>query len=785
MNEIAHPEVPLNFDIGQPVPRSEDRRLLTGGGEYTDDTNLERQAYACFVRSQVAHGDIRSIDTSAAAAMPGVLAIYTGEDLRRDGIGNIPSALPLKNRDGSPYIVPPRTGLAIGRVRHVGEPIAVAIAETAAQAQEAAEAVIVDIAPLPVVIEAEDGVKDGAPQLHEQAPRNVCLDFFVGDDEAVDAAFAKAAHVTKIRIDSTRMVVNAMEPRAVISDYDAKTGRFTLYMPSQGVMGPKATMARAIFKVEPDRVRVVSNDVGGSFGMKGAAFVEAVSVLYAARRLGRPVKWTADRAESFVADAQGRDSVIHAELALDADGTFLALRVRGVGNCGAYLTAMGPAPMTNVICNNIVSVYRTPLFSYNPRAVFTNTVPTGPYRGAGRPESKYIMEQLIDRAARETGIDRVEIRRRNLIPPDAFPWKAPNRQTYDSGEFEAIMDAALERAGWDSFEKRRAESAANGRLRGRSVTMYLENTGAAGELADIRFRADGTVALITGAKDMGTSHRTPFAQILSEKLGVPYEAIEVIQNDSDLMSPGASGSGGSKTLVGAGNAIVDVSALIVETGRKAASWALEAAEEDIEFARGVFTVAGTDRAIDIMTLASRLREAGASVPDGVPATLDSKAVHDASPASYPNGCHVCEVEIDPETGVTRIVRYVVVDDFGVVINPLVVEGQVQGGIVQGAGQVLMERTVYDGSGQLLTGSYMDYAMPRADDMCAIDFSTRNVPCATNPLGVKGCGEAGNGGAMAAVMNAIVDALSERGVTELDAPASPYRVWQALRNQSPA
>jgi carbon-monoxide dehydrogenase large subunit len=772
-------DMPLNFGIGQPVTRTEDPRHLTGGGDYTDDTNIDGQAYARFVRSQIAHGTLKSVDISAASSMPGVLAIYTGADLRADDIGNIPSGLPLKNRDGSPYIVPPRTGLAVDRVRHVGEPIAIVIAETAAQAQEAAEAVTADIDPLPVVTDSEEAVKDGAPLLHEEAPRNVCLDFFVGDDDAIEKAFAEAAHVTKMRIDNTRIVVNAMEPRSVIGEYDADTERFTVHMPTQGVMGVRGAMANAIFKVKPEQVRVLSNDVGGSFGMKGAAFVEPISVLYAARKLGRAVKWTADRSESFLSDHQGRDSVIYAELALSADGDFLGLKVTGVGNCGAYLTAMGPAPMTNVICRNIISVYKTPAFSYATKAVFTNTVPTGPYRGAGRPESKYIMEQLVDKAAREMGIDRVELRRRNLIAPDAFPYKAPNGQTYDCGEFEAIMDETLRRADWAGFDSRKAASAAKGKLRGASITNYLENTGAAGELADIRFREDGTVALVTGAKDMGTSHRTPFAQILHELLGVPYEAIEVIQNDSDEMSPGASGSGGSKTLLGAGNAIADCAAIIAEKGKAAAGHILEAAVEDIEFANGNFTVAGTDKTINIMDLAQQLREAG-ELPEGVPDSLDDKAVHDSSPSSFPNGCHVCEVEIEPETGVIEIVKYLVVDDFGVVINPLVVEGQVHGGIMQGVGQILVERTIYDDDGQLVTGSYMDYCMPRADDICNIEFSTRNVPCVTNPLGVKGCGEAGNGGSMPAVMNAILHALEEKGITELDAPATPHRVWEALQ-----
>ena len=773
-------DMPLNFGIGQPVLRSEDPRLLTGGGNYTDDYSADGQAYARFVRSQVANGPINAIDISAAAAMPGVLAIYTAEDLRADGIGDIPSNMPMKNRDGSPYYVPPRCGMAEGRVRHVGEIIAVVIAETAALAEEAAEAVIVDISPEKAAVEAWDAVKDGAAQVWDAAKNNVCLDFFIGNQEECDAAFEKADHVTSISVLSTRMVVNAMEPRAVVAEYDAGADKFTVTLPTQGVMGMRAQLAKAVFKTDLENVRVLSNDVGGSFGMKGACLAEPVAVMYAARKLNRPVKWTASRTESFLSDQQGRDSLIDAELAMDKEGNFLGLRVGGVGNMGAYSTAMGPGPVTGVISRNIVSVYKTPAFAYGTRAVFSNTVPTGPYRGAGRPESKYILEQLIDKAARETGIDRVEIRRRNMIPPNGFPWKAPNGQEYDSGEFEALMEECLKQSDWDGFEARREEAAKRGKLRGIAIAPYLENTGAAGELCDVRFREDGTIALITGAKDMGTSHRTPFAQILAEKLGVPYELIEIIQNDSELMSPGASGSGGSKTLLGAGNAINDCAIKIADKGKAAAAHYLEAASEDIEFANGTYTVAGTDRTIGIMELAERLR-GETNLPEGVPATLDDKAVHDSSPSSFPNGCHVCEVEIDPETGVTEIVRYTVVDDFGLVINPLVVEGQVQGGIMQGIGQVMMENTVYDDDGQLVTGSYMDYCMPRADDLCDIAFSTRNVPATTNPLGVKGCGEAGNGGSMAASMCAILHALEPVGVTELDAPATPARIWQAIQD----
>ena len=773
----------LKFAVGQPVLRTEDPRLLTGGGRFTDDVNLPGQAQARFVRSRIAHGEIRAIHTTAAAAMPGVLAIFTGADLAADGIGTIPSTLPLKNRDGSPYIVPPRPALATGRVRHVGEAIAIVVAESAALAEDAVEAVVVELDPLPVVIDAEDAAEAGAPQLWDEVPGNVCLDYFVGDEGLAEAAFAEAAHVSKIRIDNTRMVVNAMEPRAVVGQYDVRAEKFTLHMPTQGVTGARDTLAKAIFHVAPEKMRVISGDVGGSFGMKGSAFVEPIAVLYAARKLGRPVKWTAERTESFVADHQGRASVMDAALALDADGNFLALRVTGFGNLGAFVTAMGAAPATGVISRNIISVYKTPVLSYGVKAVFSNTVPTGPYRGAGRPESKYIVERLIDQAARETGIDRVALRRRNLIPPDAFPWQAPNGQTYDSGEFEAILDEALEKADWAGFETRRATAAARGRLRGIGISCYLENTAPSGELADIRFEADGTVTLITGTRDLGTGHATPFAQILCGRLGVPFEAIRLIQDDSDAMSPGASGSGGSKSLLGTGNAILDCSDAIIETGRAAAAHVLETATEDIVFTVGAgggsFSVAGTDRAIGIMELAASLRGRG-DLPEGVPPSLDTKATHASSPSSFPNGCHVCEVEIDPETGVTEILRYTVVDDFGVVINPPIVAGQVHGGIAQGIGQIMLERTVYDDDGQLITGSWLDYAMPRADDLVSIDFSTHNVRCVTNPLGIKGCGEAGNGGAMPAVMNAVLDALAPVGVTDMDAPATPHRVWQAIR-----
>ena len=767
---------PRAFGIGQPVRRSEDPRLLSGRGRYTDDVDAPGQAHAHFVRSPVAHGVVARLDAGAARAMPGVLGVFTGEDLRAEGLGDIPCPVALRNRDGAAPAIPPRPALAIGRVRHVGDPVAVVVAETRDRAKDAAEAVVLEVDGLPAVTDVDAAVAPGAPQVWDSAPGNVFLDFHTGDEEAVEAAVAGARHVVRIRLDNTRMVVNAMEPRAVVARYDAGEEKFTLHVGSQGVTGYRATLANAVFRLPPEKIRVVSDDVGGSFGMKSAAFNEAVCALFAARRLGRSVKWCADRAESFLSDHQGRAMRVDLALALDAEGRFLALEVDALGDMGAYLTAMGPWPVTNVVSRNIVSVYRTPLISYSARCVFTNTVPTGPYRGAGRPDSKFFIETLIDKAARETGIDRIALRRRNLVRPEAMPYETPVGLVYDSGEFEAVLDEAVARADMAGFAGRRARSEAAGRMRGLGVTPYLETTAPPGsELADIRFERDGTVTLVTGTRDFGMGHATPFAQVLVDRLGVPFEAVRLVQNDSDMMSDGAGGSGGSRSLIASGGAIVEASARIVARGREAAARALEAAVEDISFADGRFTVVGTDRSIGIMELAAEAhRRADPAL------ALDARVNHATSPISFPNGCHVCEVEIDPETGEAAIDRYTVVDDFGTVINPLVVEGQVHGGIVQGIGQVLMENTVYDGDGQLLTGSWMDYAMPRADHVSAVDFTTRPVPCRTNPLGAKGCGEAGNGGSYPAVACAVLDALGCRGVRQIALPASPHRIWRALR-----
>ncbi|MEC7491142.1 MAG: xanthine dehydrogenase family protein molybdopterin-binding subunit [Pseudomonadota bacterium] len=768
------------FGIGQPVLRSEDPKLLMGRGEYTDDYNAAGQAYAFFLRSPVAHGKIRKLNVEDALAIPGILAIHTGEDLRADKVKDIPCPIAVKSRDGSDAVVPPRPALAVDCVKHVGDPVAAVIAETAAAARDALEKIELEIDPLPSVTDPVVAEKEGAPQVWEMAPGNTCLDYHWGDDNAVQNAFEEAYHVTRIELTNTRVIVSAMEPRATVAEYEEETDKFTLHVGTQGVSGYRNAMANML-GTDAERMRIISREVGGSFGMKGSAFNEAVVVLHAARKLSRPVKWTADRAESFLSDHHGRAMTFKLGLALDTDGNFLALRVDGVGDMGAYLTAMGPWPPTMVTSRNIISLYKTPAISFNTKCIFTNTVPTGPYRGAGRPESKFFLERLIDKAAEEMGMNRIDIRRRNMISADKLPHTTPVDLTYDSGEFETILDLCLERADYEGYAGRKQLSEAAGRLRGVGIAPYLETTAGPGtELADIRFEADGTVTLVTGNKDFGMGHATPFAQVLSSQLGIPFEAINLIQHDSDEMSAGAGGSGGSRSMIAASGAIMECAEKIIENGKKAAGQMLEAAVEDIIFSEGVFTVTGTDRSIGIMTVAERLGGLK-TVDDSLPETLSHKVNHNTAPTSFPNGCHIAEVEIDPDTGKVSIDRYTVVDDFGVVVNPPIVEGQVHGGIAQGIGQVLCEDTIYDEYGQLVTGTYLDYQLPRADDIAHIDFRTHSVPCKTNPLGVKGCGEAGNGGSYPVIYNAIMDAIGGNGGQELGIPTTPQRVWRAINS----
>jgi carbon-monoxide dehydrogenase large subunit len=622
-------------------------------------------------------------------------------------------------------------------------------------------------------------VRDEAPSLFE-GQGNVCLDWRFGDIEATEHAFAQAAHVTRLKIVSNRVVVAPMEPRAAVAAYDTGTARFTLHVGCQGVFGLRRALAEDILKIEPKQLRVIAGNVGGSFGMKASPYPEYVALLHAARELGRPVKWCDQRSESFVSDQQGRATITAGALALDGDGGILAVRVHTLADMGAYLTTFGPAMPTVNMQKNLPSLYRTPLIAISTRCAFTNTVPIGPYRGAGRPEANYIMERLIDTAARETGRDPAELRRRNLLPASAMPHRAPSGLEYDSGDFPALLEAGLARADWAGFETRRSASRRRGRLRGRGLACYLEVTAPSGkEMGGVRFEADGRVTVVTGTLDYGQGHASAFAQVLAARLGLPFGLIDLVQGDSDQLLAGG-GTGGSRSIMASGKAIVEAAAAVVEKGRKLAGHVLETAEADIEFEAGFFRVAGTDRAVSLLDLAAEARQAAERLPDDVPKSLDAALVTDSPPSAFPNGCHVAEVEIDPETGLVKVARYVAVDDFGTLVNPMLAEGQVHGGVVQGIGQALMERTVYDGAGQLLSGSFMDYALPRADRVPPIEVAFHPVPARSNPLGVKGCGEAGVTGALPAVMNAVLDALAERGVTRLDMPATPERVWAALR-----
>jgi carbon-monoxide dehydrogenase large subunit len=768
----------MKFGIGQPVTRTEDPVLVRGAGCYTDDVKLAGEAHAVMVRSRIAHGVIKRIDTSAARAMPGVLGVYTGVDLA--AYGTLKCIVPFNNRDGTPMKRPPRPALPTDKVRFVGDPIAFVVAETLLQAKDAAEAVEVDIDPLPAVVRPQEATRPGAPLLYDEAPGNVALDYHYGDADAVAAAFAKAAHVTRLVLVNSRVVVNAMEPRSAVAAHDGASGRFTLHVPSQGVFGMKGSIAD-ILKVEPKQVRIRTGHVGGSFGMKAAPFPEYVCVLHAARALGRPVKWTDERSGSFVSDSHGRDHEITAELALDADGSFLAVRITSFGNVGAFLSQVAPMPSTLNAVRNVQGVYRTPLIEVSTKCVFTNTTHVSAYRGAGRPEGNYYMERLIDVAANEMEIDRLELRRRNQIKPREIPRKTASGSTYDSGDFPGVLKHALEIADTKGFARRKRESRKRGKLRGLGIGSFLEVTAPPSkEMGGIRFEADGTVTIITGTLDYGQGHAAPFAQVLSEKLGVPFERIRLRQGDSDELLAGG-GTGGSKSIMHSGTAIVEAAGKVIEQGKQIASHVLEAAVGDIEFAQGRFVIAGTDRSIGIMELAQKARS-GIDLPGGAPSTLDVRHVSEGpGAATFPNGCHVCEVELDPDTGVIEIVKYASVNDFGNVINPLIVEGQLHGGVIQGIGQALMEMTVYDGDGQFLTGSFMDYALPRAADSPQVTVVHHPVPATTNVLGVKGCGEAGCAGSLTSVMNAIADVLSELGIRHLDMPATPYRVWRAIKD----
>ncbi len=772
----------LKFGIGQPVPRAEDPTLLTGRGRYTDDIALPGQVWAVMVRSPYAHGVIRGIGTEAARSMPGVLGVWTGADL--PSFRPMTCAFQFKNADGTPMRGTQRQPLATDKVRHVGDPVAFVVAETKAQAKDAAEAVELDIEPLEAVTEASAAAAPGAPQLYDDIPGNLVLDFVGGEPEKVADAFARAAHVTKLSLRNNRVVVAAMEPRSAIGSIE--DGRYVLRVGSQGVFGMRAALA-AQLGVETKQVRVLTGNVGGSFGMKAGLYPEYACLLHAAKELGRPVKWTDERSGSFLSDGHGRDHETVAELALDKEGRFLAVRLTSYANLGAWVTAVGPLMGTSNFFKNVQSNYATPALEVRTKSLVTNTTPVVPYRGAGRPEGNYFMERLIEQAALEMGLDPIELRRKNYIRPEQMPFTAPTGSIYDSGAFTEVLEKTLAESDAAGYPARLAASRAKGLLRGRGIGNFLECTAPpTKEQGGIRFEPDGKVTIITGTLDYGQGHWSPFAQVLHQTLGVPFESIRLLQGDSDELIAGG-GTGGSKSVMASGAAIIEASEKVIEKGKLAAAWALEASAADIEFephggADGTarFVIAGTDRGVGIMELAAKLRTAPA-LPEGVPATLDVTHVFDQAPQAYPNGCHICEVEVDPETGVVRVDRYHAVNDFGVQVNPLMVAGQAHGGIAQGVGQALLERVAFSEDGQLLSGSYMDYALPRASDLPDIATGSHGVPCKTNPVGAKGAGEAGCAGSLPAVMNALVDALKPLGITHIDMPATPDRVWAAIQS----
>jgi aerobic carbon-monoxide dehydrogenase large subunit len=769
----------MKFALGQPVPRTEDPRLLTGRGRYTDDFVLPRLAHAYVLRSPYAHARIRAVDIRAAQQMLGVLAVLTGEDWAAEKFGAPRPVIPRQRRDGSPMFVPSRPALAKDRVMLVGDPVAFIVAESVDLAKDAAERIAVDYQPLPAVTATEEALSPGVPKLWAECQDNECFFFTLGDKRAVEAAFAKAHHVTRLKLVFNRVTAATMEPRGCIGEWDDRLGRFTLYVGTQRPHGARADLARRILHIPETQLRVVAGEVGGSFGMKGGHYPEYAMALWASRKIGRPIKWIAERGEGILTDDHDRDHVSEAELALDRDGHFLALRARNISNIGAYLAPGGIISPTMHL-GGLAGTYTTPAIYVEVSAVFTNTTSIGPYRGSGRPEASYIVERLIDNAAREIGIDRAELRRRNTVPASAMPFKTGLVYTLDCGEFGANLDRALAMADYAGFERRREEARGRGHLRGIGFANIIEQTSQAqGETVMVRLDPGGTVTVIPGSISHGQGHETMYKILLSHRLGLDEAEIRVAHSDTDL-APDGGGTYASRTAVLGGSAATLAADKVVAKAKKIAAHSLEAAEADIEFADGMFGVVGTDRAVSLQDVA-----AAAYVPSRLPEGLETGLYEVASFSpevpNFPNGCHVCEVEIDPETGATRVLRYVVVDDVGTVINKLTLEGQIHGGVAQGIGQAFTEHLVYEErSGQLLSGSLMDYGLPRADEVPSFEMDENPVPTKTNPLGVKGAGEAGNVGALAAIMNAVVEALSPLDVTHLDMPATPEKVWRAIR-----
>ena len=760
------------FGIAQPVRRVEDPRLLLGAGRYTDDIALADTAVGVVLRSPHAAAAVTRMDVAAARAAPGILGVYTAADLKADGIGPLPCGIPLKNRDGTDRADPPHSVLADGAVRHVGDPVAFIVAETHQQARDAAELVEIDYDMQPSCTDLGAAMDDDSPRVWPDIKQNVVFDWEVGDKAKTDALFSQAAHVAKLTVVNNRIVVNSMEARAALAEYDGE--RWTLHTNTQGGWGIKTLLGTEVFKVGEDKFRIVTPDVGGGFGMKLFLYAEHALTCYAARKLGRPVKWTSERSEAFLCDTHGRDNITQGEIAVDKDGQFLAIRTRNVANMGAYLSTYAPFIPTGAGTKVLASVYGFQAAHAHVIGVFTNTSPVDAYRGAGRPESNYLVERLIDTAAYDLGIDRIELRKRNMVPPSAMPYRSAMDQLYDSGDFHRVLDAALQKIDWAGFPARRAESERRGRKRGIGMAYYLEATGGAdSERAEIRFAEDGFVDVYVGTQSTGQGHETAYVQLMEDRLGIDPEKIRIKQGDTDTIPTGG-GTGGARSLYSEGQAILVTAASVIDKGKQAASEALEAAIADIAFEGGRFSIAGTDRAMDILALAAHQRgKPGAT-------QLDAAEVAAIGAHTYPNGCHMAEVEIDADTGSVAVLRYLVCDDVGKAVNPMIVRGQVHGGVAQGVGQAVMEHTVYDdSSGQLLSGSLMDYTLPRASDLPDIEVDLIEVPCASNPLGVKGAGEAGAVGSPPATINAIVDALRSAGAGVIDMPATPERVWQAL------
>ena len=768
------------FGIGQPVRRVEDRRFITGHGAYVDDISRPREAHAFMLRSPHAHARVTGIDAGSALTSPGVLAVFTGEDLARDGIGGVPCVSAVSNRDGSQSVLPPHPAIACERVRHVGDTVAMVVAETAAAARDAAELITVDYEALPAVVDTAQALDPGQPQVWDEAPGNLCFDWETGDAAAVERAMAAARHRVSLDLVNNRVVVNSMEPRGAAGEYDPGDETYTLWSSTQGSHFLRTLLAGNVFKVPENRIRVVTRDVGGGFGMKLFLYPEHVLVLWAARKVGRPVKWIPDRSDAFMTDTQGRDNVIRLELALDEELRFLGLEVTLIANMGAYLSNFAPEIPTASGAVMHSGVYAIPAIHVGVKGVFTNTVPVDAYRGAGRPEAAYAIERLVDYAARQLGVPPQELRRRNFIKPEAMPYRTALGLTYDSGEFARNMDQALAAADFAGFPARRAEARTRGRYRGLGHAVYIEQSGfPPDEFAELRFDPSGALTVLMGTQSSGQGHQTAYTQLAAERLGVAPDKIRVLQGDTAAISFGR-GTGGSRSIPVGGAALTQAADKLIAKGRRIAAHLFEAAEADVEFADGEFAVAGTDRRIGIEEVARAAFDPARQAP-GVEPGFDESGHFTPPQPTFPNGCHVCEVEIEPDSGHIDILRYLVVDDFGTVINPLLLAGQVQGGVAQGVGQAMLERTVFDPeTGQLLTGSLIDYSIARAEDLPRIEFAYNVVPCRTNPLGVKGAGEAGAIGAPPALVNAVVDALAELGIEHLDMPLTPERVWRAIR-----